>query len=125
VNHYVFEKTEWEKMRARISTFAEHSITYNYAHDLEPQKNPLIKLLSCDEAMALRIHQAQRSTQECQCNLCDKASIKHVDYQDGVVAHIQNVHGINEPKTGEHFKVNKIALKGRNEPAPDKRYIVW
>ncbi|KAG9121919.1 hypothetical protein FRC07_001904 [Ceratobasidium sp. 392] len=124
VNHYVFEKSEWEKMRARVSTLAEHKITYNYVHDLEPQKNPLIKLLSCDKAAALKSNQARRLTQECQCNLCDKASIKHVDSQDGMAAHIRNIHGITEPKM-EHFKVKNVTFRGRNEPVPDERYIVW
>ncbi|KAG9077996.1 hypothetical protein FRC06_008597, partial [Ceratobasidium sp. 370] len=89
VNHYIMEQIKWEKMQARIPTFTELDIAYNYAHELTPQHGPLVTLLTAEAATSKL--QAQLSARECQCRLCDRASVKYVDHECSTKTHIQNV----------------------------------
>ncbi|KAG9121920.1 hypothetical protein FRC07_001905, partial [Ceratobasidium sp. 392] len=125
VNHFALEQTKWEKMQDRIPTFKELEIAYNYAHNLTSANDPPIKLLTIEEALAFRLRRLQWPKNDCQCRLCDRASVKYLDIEESMVAYVRNVHGIAEPDSTEHFKIKKGIFMGHKRRGPNKDYIVW
>ncbi|KAG8724431.1 hypothetical protein FRC09_018719 [Ceratobasidium sp. 395] len=123
VNHYLLEEAQWEKRKA---DFAKVEIAYNHTHVLTPQSSPLTRLLTHEEAAALRreipVYWYNRKHQ---CILCDWAGVKYVNSRKYVIVHIQNVHGIAEPESLNHIRAKNATLKQPDTRSPNYSEIVW
>ncbi|KAG8717328.1 hypothetical protein FRC09_014437 [Ceratobasidium sp. 395] len=125
INHYLSEEIEWEKNQPLVPIFAKLEIAYNHVHVLTPQNSPLVRLLNATEASAFETNEDSWSKKESLCRLCDRASVKRVNSEANMIAHIRSAHGITEPSSTEHFKVKNVALQPRKTRVPDHEYLVW
>ncbi|CAE7186277.1 unnamed protein product [Rhizoctonia solani] len=103
VRHYAAKKSQWEKLSKKLASLSSEDFTYIFTHDtsitMEKSNKPLVRVKQ-SEAPAPPMYTSY--TPDKVCLVCKTVGIDSSGAY--MTDHVRDVHSIEEPELGRHFK---------------------